>query len=176
MSGFGFSRRIRRCVDCANWSDSEFFLQTALMSKAFLNFQAAFVGFIAVLQLALLPATYVLHVGCGYAHGNRPSTSASAAQIAFGWFASSHCCDHCSQRSNVADDQPTDSDPVHPPHDEDSCPVCQAAFAARMATVATVDLNTTNPVCDCITGNSQAVNSTPRYSVLSRGPPTASFG
>ena len=149
------------------------------MSKTLSQFRTAFVGFIALLQLLLLPATQMLHLGCQHSSDHGPTATVSvfdAVEAAWTWYDSSHCCDHCSKAAKVADNQPTDSGPAHPPHDEDSCPVCQAVFAARTATTAAVDLTATVPVCEFVAEDLQAVYSTPRYCVLSRGPPAASWG
>ncbi|MEZ6130084.1 MAG: hypothetical protein R3C59_15475 [Planctomycetaceae bacterium] len=145
------------------------------MSKAFLQFRTAFAGILVLLQLFLLPATHMLHLGCQHPHGDGRCSSTSGSEVAASTCARSHCCRHCStaaRPAEAADDQPTDSAPVHPPHDEDSCAVCQVAFAARIATAAMVDLTTTEPVCEFVPQSSQSVDPTPRYCVLSRGPPT----
>ncbi|MEQ9406534.1 MAG: hypothetical protein RIK87_02365 [Fuerstiella sp.] len=149
------------------------------MSKACLKIRRAFVGFLVLLQLFLLPATQVLHLGCQHAHDHGPAATSSApagGEATSTYCLSSHCCHHCAKNARAADGQPTDSTPVHPSHDEDSCAVCQAAFAARVATVSVFALTTIEPVCEFLTMDSQTVYPTPRYCVLSRGPPTASLG
>ena len=146
------------------------------MSKTLLQLRTAFVGFIVLLRLFLLPATHLLHLGCQHSHDHGPIAAFSvfdAVEAALNWCSSSHSCDHCSKTARAADDHPTDSPPVHPQHDEDSCAVCQAVFAARIATAAAVDLTTTEPVAEFRTENSRVPDSTPRYCLLSRGPPTA---
>ena len=145
------------------------------MSKTLSQFRMAFVGLIALLQLILLPATHVLHLGCQHSHDDAHTFNASS-EAADRSCVSSHCCGHCSQRTAATDADPAGSAPVHPPHDEDSCPVCQIVFAARIATAAPVDLTTVEPVCEFLSADSPIIYSTPRYSVLSRGPPTASWG
>ena len=147
------------------------------MSKTLSQSRTVFVGLIALLQLFLLPATQVLHVGCRHLHDDKPAAAVfNAVETAWKWCSSSHCCDHCSRQAVATDDQQTNSAPVHPPHDEDSCPVCQAVSAARIATASAVDLVSTEPVCEVLSVDSPAVDSTPRYRVLSRGPPVASLG
>lgn len=149
------------------------------MSKTLSKSRTAFAGFVVVLQLFLLPATHVLHLGCQHSDDDASIATVSvfdALENAWERCWSSHCCDHCAKPAAVADDQPTDSSPIHPPHDEDSCPVCHAAFAARIATTAAVDLSTAQPVCEFPAVDSHAVYSTSRYCVLSRGPPTAPLG
>ncbi|MFY9256979.1 MAG: hypothetical protein WAO83_26235 [Fuerstiella sp.] len=149
------------------------------MSKTLYQFRTAFVGFIVLLQLILLPATHVLHLGCQHAHGDGLANTVSVFDSVEGmwaWCWSSHCCDHCSATAKSVDDQPAGSGPIQPAHDENSCPVCQAVFAARIATVATVDLATTEPVCEFVADDSQAAYSTPLCDVLSRGPPSAVVG
>ena len=149
------------------------------MSKTLLQLKTVFIGFIALLQLSLLPATQLLHLGCQHPADRGPTATVSvfdAVETARTWYSLSHCCDHCSKTAEASDSRPTDSAPVDPPHDEDSCPVCHAVFAARMATTAEVDLTTTEPVPEFVAENSQGIYSTPRYSVLSRGPPTAVMG
>lgn len=149
------------------------------MSKTLLQLRTAFVVLLASLQLFLLPATHVLHLGCQHSHDHGPTAAFSvfdAVEAAWTWCSSSHSCDHCSKTARAADDHPTDSPPVHPPHDEDSCPLCQAVFAARTATTAAVDLTITEPVSEFLAENSQVPDSTPRHCLLSRGPPTAFRG
>lgn len=159
------------------------FSQSALMSKSLSKFRTAFVGVVVALQLLLLPATNVLHLGCQHSHEHGPITSVTASiegvvENVWGWCWPSHCCDHCSERTAVADrhsEHSPPSQPLHLPHDEDSCPICQAVFAARIATTAVVNLATTEPVAELVAVDSHAVYPIPRHCVLSRGPPTGSL-
>ena len=145
------------------------------MSKTLLQFRTAFVGFLVLLQLFLLPATEVLHLGCQHKHDHGSAAVVSdlkSVEAARNNCSSSHRCDHCSK----TDDHPNDSIPAHESHDEDSCPVCQAAFAARIATTTNSSLTTSDRVCKFVIADAAAVFSTPRYCVLSRGPPAAFLG
>jgi hypothetical protein len=146
------------------------------MSKTPLQLRTAFVGFLALLQLFLLPATHVLHLGCQHSHDDGEIGSSSEIEAAEGTCVSSYCCGHCSHRAAGTNTAPTGSDPFDPPHDEDSCHVCQTVFAAQIAAAAPADLTTVEPACEYLTVNSQTVYSIPRYCVLSRGPPTALLG
>lgn len=149
------------------------------MSKTLSYFRTAFVGLTALLQLILLPATEVLHLGCQHDHGQGSASTVSfgdAVETTRKSCSSSHCCSRCSDAARVAGDEPIDSAPVQSPHDKDSCPLCQAVFAARIAKVAPVNLTTTEPICEFVAEVSQTPCSTPRFCVLSRGPPTALMG
>lgn len=145
------------------------------MSKSFKQFRMAVAGLIALLQLILLPATHVLHLGCQHSHSDGQIASTSDPEAAEGTCASFHCCSHCSHRA-ADNNPPAGSGPIEPPHDEDSCQVCQTVFAAQVATTAPVDLTTVERVFEYLTLDSQTVYSTPRYSVLSRGPPASLLG
>jgi len=151
------------------------------MSKAFSQFRTAFVGFVALLQLVLLPATHVLHLGCQHPHGHVHTSDSSVfdtLEDVWGWCRKSHCCDHCqtSARDSDAARNAPNQRPAEQPHDEDSCPVCQAVFAARIGTTAPVAVLQTQPIRECLAEYSPSFRETPRFSVLSRGPPLLGVG
>ena len=149
------------------------------MSKALLQFRTAFIGLVVLLQVFLLPATHVLHPGCQHSSDHRPAATVSvfdAVEAAWIWCSSSHCCEHCSKTSAKSQDSPTDSDHGRAPHDEHSCPVCQAVFAPRIASTAIAEIADCQPVCEFLCPETPVVDSIPRYSVLSRGPPMSSVG
>jgi len=137
--------------------------------------RSAFITFLALLQVALLPATQVLHVACQHSHDNGSVAIVSvcdAINAGWSWCTSSRCCGHGSKCATAGNDQSSDSGPVNPSHDEDSCPVCQAVLAAGIATTTTAELTETEPFGALMVVDSFTFYSTPRYGVLSRGPPT----
>lgn len=145
------------------------------MSKTFCEPRVVLVSVLLLLQLILLPATQLLHLGCQHSHGeHQVDSDFNLAKAARNFRASTHCCSHCSH--GTRDDQPGDSDPLQPPHDEDNCALCQIVLAARMMTAATVSVASAEPVCEFTFMESQPVDSTPRYCVLSRGPPASLLG
>ncbi|MCA9049065.1 MAG: hypothetical protein KDA89_10085 [Planctomycetaceae bacterium] len=149
------------------------------MSKALLQFRTAFIGLVVLLQLFLLPATHVLHLGCQHPSDHRPAATVSvfdAVEAAWNWCSSSHCCDHCSKTSAKSQDSPTDSGQRRAPHDEHSCPVCQAVCAPRIASTVVAEIPYRESVCEFLYPETPVVDSIPRYSVLSRGPPVSSAG
>ena len=151
----------------------------ALMSKTLSPIRLAFVSFLVFLQLFLLPAVQLLHVGCGHDHAHHSATTSDVSdsvEAAWGWCSTWHCCQHCSaqQRSSEqkhTEGQPCDSGPVHPPHDDSSCAICKVVFAARMNPPAAIHLLTTEPLCESVIIDSRSADVTPRHCVLSRGPP-----
>ncbi len=157
-----------------------------LMSNAYSKFRTAFVGFVVALQIFLLPATHVLHLGCQHPTGHVHLSGASSTSVfdslvdAWAWCWNSHCCDHDCGRGEkpvlVAGeprnpDSPQEQHPAEPAHDENSCPVCQAVFAARIAATVPVAVFVTQPLCECLAEQPPFFCETPRFGVLSRGPP-----
>jgi len=138
-----------------------------LMSKTRHNFRRVFTLCVALLQLSTLPATYLLHVGCEHA---RDDENHEHGLIAFvvSCFSGHHCsCTHHSPNRSSNSESPSREEP----HDSESCPVCQAAFATatadffapRLATVGTVSLLAEPEVA--------GPASRPQYRIYSRGPP-----
>ena len=126
------------------------------MSKAYSKFRTAFVGFVVALQIFLLPATHVLHLGCQHPTGHVHASDSSvfdSLEDAWAWCFRSRCCDHDCGRGEkliLVSGEPRDSDapqqqhPAEPAHDENSCPVCQAVFAARIAATVPVAVSVTS--------------------------------
>lgn len=153
------------------------------MFKNTRRFPTAFIGFLMLLQLVLLPATHLLHFGCQHSHDAPEAgfrTVFGAIESAWkncDWFS---CCDHCSpdlddqpRDLGLGASDPRDPDPLQAPHDERSCAVCQAIFAARIATTSPCELLAVEPVCEVAAIDSHSADSHAFYCVLSRGPPTA---
>ncbi|MEP3477808.1 MAG: hypothetical protein ABJZ55_01035 [Fuerstiella sp.] len=149
------------------------------MSKIFSPIRLAFVSFLVLLQLFLLPAVQLLHVGCGHDHAHHsaiPADAVDSGEAAGNGCSTSHCCQHCSTKQHSGqpphtEDQPCHSGPVHPPHDDSSCAICKVVFAARIGPAADVHLVATEPLRESITIDSRSADMTPRYCVFSRGPP-----
>ena len=134
---------------------------------------------LVIIQLVIIPATQLLHVGCEHSR-DFDSTAADSARHAFetvwSWFWSSRCCDHCAERSDTKEGRttpPQSERPAQPPHDENTCPVCLVAFAARLTTTAPLAVSASERIAELVVVNVNVVKPTPRYSVLSRGPPPA---
>ncbi len=91
------------------------------MSMLPAKFNIAIAACVALVQLAVLPATYVLHIGCEH---EDCSISANADQCGHG-----RCCPFHHHEAPGK----------HPPkkgerrHDSDECRVCQTAFASIIA-------------------------------------------
>jgi len=139
-----------------------------LMSKTHYNFRRSFVCFVALLQLAVVPATYSLHIGCEHAHsdGHHNSGVVSAVVSCF----SGHHCD-CSHH---ATDERSGSESPSPekPHDSHSCPVCQAAFATSTADFSAPGLTQFAMVSALPQAGPCVPESAERYRSKSRGPPS----
>ncbi|MEP3481291.1 MAG: hypothetical protein ABJZ55_18770 [Fuerstiella sp.] len=156
------------------------------MSKKFRQFQTASVGFLVLLQLVLLPASEVLHLGCQHSHDEPAadfSTIFDVIETAWNACARTSCCNHdarcvdahCVDAHSV-DGQPSDPDPVRLPHDESSCAVCQAIFADRIPTTSPGILPTVESVCEVTVFDSHSACSAHCYCRFSRGPPAAVQG
>lgn len=155
------------------------FYQNTLMSKTFLNIRTFVSCFVALLQIFLLPATHMFHLGCqhGHVHSLVPAVVETIGDVK-GSCRSSHSCNHGAGAESVAcknvDEQSSGEpgrSPVEMPHDEDSCPVCQAVFASQIASSGSVDLLFSRPTCGSLVACSPIPREFPRYVVLSRGPP-----
>ena len=117
---------------------------------------------VVLLQLAVVPLTHELHVAC---HNAASENGESCAAI--------HACSclYHAARDDAQDDQPASP----PPHDDDSCPVCQAAFALSLASFETPELQELGTVSLLPAADFVAPQAAPRYRSLSRGPPAAAF-
>ncbi|MCA9086280.1 MAG: hypothetical protein KDA81_19615 [Planctomycetaceae bacterium] len=141
--------------------------------------RTASVMVLVIVQLMIVPATQLLHVGCEHSRAVEPPTADSVYQTVetvWNWCWPSRCCDHCAERSDTKDGQttpPQSERPAQPPHDENTCPVCLVAFAARLTTTAPLAVSASERIAELVVVNVNVVKPTPRYSVLSRGPPPA---
>ena len=140
-----------------------------------------FLGVIALVMMHLIiaPVTQLLHIGCMHTNDAMLGRSTAADSIAgttVNWcHASHHDCNQCSARTLARSHQassPTQNQPVHPPHKDDSCPVCQAAFAARIKTTAPTATTLEELIDETFAGVANSVMLVPRDRVLNRGPPT----
>lgn len=133
---------------------------------------------LVIIQLIIVPATHVLHLSCDHSsHVN--ATVTDSDHPAFSWCWSSHCRDCCPQQSVTTDspaETPLSNQPVHPPHNKNSCPVCVVAFASRITTTILTVLVATEQVSEIITAVADSVSLTPRDCVLNRGPPLVLSG
>lgn len=143
------------------------------MSKFRSHIQTTSIGFVALLQLLLLPATHVLHLGCEHPEGHGAAHSSTLEDV-ISWCWSSSCCDHCEHSDE------TSSDPANPSndhsssdhqHDQHSCPVCHAAFAARLATTAPLAVPVSQLTTQYVSSYSESPQNVSRFDVQSRGPP-----
>ena len=115
---------------------------------------------VALLQLAIAPATHVLHIGCHCADQDEVSAARKSCP-----HADCSACKHHSQNEN-------ERSPAPKPHDSDSCEICHAAFA-----VTTVEWNLPPQLTIELVGqlNDQSAQLTEvcdTYRLRSRGPPT----
>lgn len=138
-----------------------------LMSKTHYKFRYSLACFVALLQFAVVPATYCLHLECDHSHsdGHYDSGIISAVVSCF----SGHDCDCSHDTSDDCSD--SESPPPVEPHDSNSCPVCQAAFATSTADFYAPKVTETETVSVL---SPPAVNppaSATRYRSKSRGPP-----
>lgn len=164
----------------------------ALMSKSFQKLVRLVAPCVVLLQLVLLPATSVLHLGCGQdcdcSSAVAEGREAGAAHSAEGTSAAT--CPHCRFRQAHAKstaslahrrqsdgrssgDAPLDeSDPADSkPHDSHNCRICQVAFALATADAFEVCV----PVCDFTDALRCRTESAPELTALyrcpGRGPP-----
>ena len=113
---------------------------------------------IALLQVAIAPLTYVVHIGCH--HDARSSTVAPSCS------GHAHCHHHRHGGS-----QP-DKVPDHS-HDSDNCPVCQVAFAAQIAGCPAAGPPATDLTVPTPVSAPQVMCIEFRYTFPVRGPPVA---
>ena len=138
-----------------------------LMSKTRHNFRRVFTCFVALLQLAVLPATYVLHVGCEHSHSDGDHDQGLITGVV-SCFSGHHCsCSHHSPAHKADDESPTPGEP----HDSDSCRICQAAFATSAADFFAPQLTAIGTISVLPRPKINIPASAPRYRSNSRGPP-----
>ena len=126
------------------------------MSKARYNFNRRFVAvFVVLLQLAVVPATHELHVACDHEACSSDSTCATK-----------HACS-CAYHAARQDEKEQSEEP----HDCDSCPICQAAFAVALGFSEPPRLLELGSVSVLELPELLSPECSPRYRSLSRGPP-----
>lgn len=138
------------------------------MSKTHPYIRCTFVWLFVVLQLAVVPATYSLHIHCHHTRHDRHSQRDLVSAVV-ACFSGHHC--HCSHHLS----EPTpDSQSPSPdqPHDSESCPVCQAAFATSTAEFFIPRLAEVTTVSVLPLVHRATPWSAERYRSKSRGPPT----
>lgn len=112
---------------------------------------------IALMQIAVAPVTYELHICC---HDETSSTDhGSEAQRACS------CVHHTDQESKSGDST------SEQPHDSDSCRICQAAFAISLSSFASLELQELGTVSILRQADFLAPEFLAEYRSLSRGPP-----
>jgi len=140
-----------------------------LMSKTHHKFRRAFAFCVALLQLVTLPATYCLHVGCEHSHDD--AHGSGIISVLATCFPGGHCnCSHHTPHERSGSESPSPEEP----HDSDSCPVCQAAFATSAADFFAPRLTAFTTVSVLSEPEMSVPVSAPRYSSKSRGPPQRS--
>ena len=143
---------------------------TALMSKAMYITRLAFTVCVACLQLFLLPATQLLHVGCNHSHQSADCEAHANA-------VHSHHADHghsCGFHHGHSTPQPDGGRPdhhSHSPHDSHSCPICQIVLAARICELDEIRIPSNHLTVAWSGPHVPEVCSAPGYILPSRGPP-----
>ena len=134
------------------------------MRKNNTNFNSAFVLFVALQQLAVQSMTVELHICCD--HGCDVAGHVSNCEQT-----DSHChaCS-CGRHSNTRTD---DSDSSQKPHDPNSCPVCQVAFAVMMVDLGEPPLASAELFELLVAAAASTHDRKATYRWLSRGPPVA---
>ena len=141
-----------------------------LMSKIHHNFRRAFAFCVAVLQLATLPATYCLHLGCEHSPNDDDHRSGIISTV-LSCFSGHHCdCSQHSTEGSSNNEPPSQNEP----HDSGSCPVCQAAFATSSADFFAPQLTATEAVSVLSEPGVTVPASAPQYRRKGRGPPRRS--
>ena len=112
---------------------------------------------LALVQLSVLPATYVLHIGC-----DDPHCSHTAGTVECGH---GHSCPFHHHHSD--EEKPKKSS--H--HDSDQCRVCQVAFASTIASPEVAEISCSGTVAVLSHGNAVEFDSAQPYCHPGRGPP-----
>lgn len=148
-----------------------------LMSKTRYNFKQSFVCLVALLQLAVVPATYCLHIDCEHGHDDVDHSSGFISTIV-SCFVGHHCdCSEQVSENNRSEELPSkshDSEAPHTPeapHDSHTCSVCQTAFAMSVAEFSAPVLADFGTVSVPPPLKEAAPASAERYRNHSRGPP-----
>ena len=157
-------------VECSNWSDagrSEY-----LMSRKMRSIRLAFTAGVVLLQLFMLPAAQLLHIGCDHTHpaGTCETPAEAASQVHRGH---AHCChhghSHHSHGQKSSQGEPEQAPTA--PHDSDSCPICQVVLAARIGELYSVQVPFSDLVVACSSPCVPDVHHVPEYRLSGRGPP-----
>lgn len=161
------------------------------MSKKHNPTRRAIAVCVALLQLAVVPATYQLHVGCHHGHSVTKTDDAREPlpQDEPGWvqvlvaelFRQECSCehDHCADPStSEARRTAGNSDHSHPPEghhhssDSESCPICAAAFVLAVPPELALLPGRVADVQPVPEQSFELPEWTPGYRLLSRGPPS----
>jgi len=137
------------------------------MSKTFYNLRRSFVCFVALLQLAVVPVTYCLHIDCEHAHSDGHDNSGVISSVVSCF--SGHHCD-CSHHS-ADDSSDGQSSSPEEPHDSHSCRICQAAFATTTADFSAPKLTEIGTISVLPLPDLNVPASAEAYRSKSRGPP-----
>ena len=132
-------------------------VEPTLMSMFPTKIRTAIAAGVVLVQLSLLPATYVLHLGCEHSGCSHARTSGSCAH--------SDTCpfhNHHSDESHGEDEKP---------HDSDQCRVCQTAFAFSIASQESAELTCSGNVELLSDRCTDFLDSADPYRHFSRGPP-----
>ena len=130
-----------------------------LMSMLSPKIQSALATCVALLQLSVLPATYVLHLGCQH-HCSHPGGASACGH-------GSSCPFH--RHRQESNESPRHEGGSH--HDSDQCGICQAAFAWTITTPQVAELVCVGTTEILSQSSSVKCESADRYRQPDRGPP-----
>ena len=133
------------------------------MSMFPLKIRIAFAACLAMVQLTVLPATYVLHIGCEHAHC---SHSDGAYECVHG-----HCCPFHQHEHRQHGDRDESNAPEEGRHDSDECRICRAAFAVFATDSFSPRLTVTGTVTVLAEIKIATPATAPRHRVKGRAPP-----
>lgn len=138
------------------------------MSKTHNNLRRSFMCFVALLQLAVVPATFCLHIDCGHTHGDGHHNGGILRSVVSCLSQHQCACSHHSTDDSSHGKSPSPEEP----HDSHSCRICQAAFATCTADFCPPQLTETGVVSVLTSIESASPSTAPRYRSKSRGPPS----
>ena len=151
------------------------------MSKKSAKTRIAFFSGLALLQLILLPANQLLHVGCDHSHAGGAADSGTHASCPPASAVSAttslcHCkCHHSHAPANSSRSGDSSEGDRETPHDSGNCPLCQVVLAARIATLHVVQVPVSARQVPCSAPVAPLPVEEPIYRCLSRGPPIGTF-
>ena len=118
-----------------------------------------FIGGIALLQVALLPSTLLMHIGCDHSH-HLPAVSEAKS--------SCHSRAHCRHHAHG---DPHHNESPQPVHDPDNCPVCQLAFAGQLTGFYIAVVPACGVTVVALVAPQQLLRGDTCYALPVRGPP-----